>query len=147
MWHQKYSRIPFKSKGRALTLEDAIKNGLDCWGLICLVFLLELGIVLPSYVELYHDTEDAETICAIMLQERARLWRDVDRPEAFDVIGLLDNGTPTHMAIAISGNQMLHCQKGCGTVIQGFPSMRWPSNRILGFARYAGSGDTSEHAN
>lgn len=127
-WAEKYVGIPFKEKGRD-------EKGLDCYGLVCLVYKNELGIDLPSYSELYENTKDKAHISKLIFDESANKWQDVDKPKSFDVVTLNMLGVPMHVGIVLDIGYMLHCAYGVGTVIERYDGMKW-QNKIEGFNRY-----------
>lgn len=121
-----YVGIPFKEKGRD-------ESGLDCWGLVRLWYKNELGVDLPSYLNVYSHTKEkvvAETIAA----ESSAHWRSVDTPERGDVVLLRVMGLPWHVGVYLGGNKFLHVQQGCDSIIENLDSTRW-RNRILGYVR------------
>jgi cell wall-associated NlpC family hydrolase len=131
MWWERYIGIPFKQKGRDLT-------GFDCWGLICDVYLTELSIKLPDYLNSYSDTsKDFVEISSIMGSEKERIAFPVTSPKAFDVILLRMRGLPMHVGLVTRENFMIHCADGVGVSFEDYTSPRWKS-RVMGFYRYAG---------
>ena len=55
MWSNDYIKVPFKDHGRT-------KEGSDCWGLARIIYQERLGIILPTYDEVYSDTLDRKGI-------------------------------------------------------------------------------------
>lgn len=135
MWYQDYQHIHFKDKGRALTLKEA-RGGVDCWGLVRLVYHLQRGILLPSYDECYSDTKDGDAITPHILTVKEQHWHDVTDPLPFDLIILKVKGLPWHVGMVVKPGKMLHCGEGFGTVFEDYPSKRWPTHNIVGFVRY-----------
>lgn len=127
-WQKKYERVPFVERGR-------IMSGADCWGLVCLVYAQERGIVLPSYAEAYESTDDRARLAEIVSHESQQGWQAVDRPQPFDVILLKMGGIPSHVGIVIDRQRMIHCQRDIGTAIEKINSIRWRDN-VAGFFRW-----------
>lgn len=127
MWWQKYIGIPFAEKGRDI-------KGVDCWGLVRMVYKNELGIELPSYDREYVDSTDREVLARLVHAEDEKLWHHPEKPKPFDVIIITMLGMPTHVGIVIDGGRMLHCLKGADTVCERFNGLKW-SKKVQGFAR------------
>lgn len=127
-WASKYIQIPFGEKGRD-------HNSCDCWGLACIVYKEERGIILPSYTEVYESTNDREILRQTIKSESNQFWQQVKKPEPFDMVLLKMRGIPMHVGIVIDNNNMLHCLKGVGTAIERFNSIKWQSN-VMGFWRW-----------
>lgn len=128
MWWNAYIGTPFAEKGRD-------KSGLDCWGLVRLVYAEHLQIDLPSYAERYRDTNDRETLNALVEAEKNCKWVAVDKPKPYDVVILTMLGLPTHVGVVVNSRQMLHCLKGSNTVLEDFTSLKW-RHRVKGFLRW-----------
>lgn len=128
MWQNKYIGIPFEEKGRSA-------QGLDCWGLVALIYKQERGIILPDYLDVYETTNDREILAKTIREERESKWIDPKEPKEFDVIILNMRGVPMHCGIVIRPGLMIHSSKDINTVIEKYDSMRW-KNKVMGFARY-----------
>lgn len=127
-WYKKYIGIPFVDKGRD-------ESGLDCWGLVRLVYKNELGIDLPSYCEDYESTNDYEILRDIVTLEKGQRWKAVKEPKEFDVIILNMRGMPIHVGIVTKKDHMIHCALGIGTVHEHSGVAKW-KHRVAGYARW-----------
>lgn len=130
-WAQEYRKIPFLEKGRD-------EKGVDCWGLVRLIYKIEKSIELPSYAELYEDTEQADVISRLIEQEKKIHWLEFPKditPEPFDVIILRMRNRPMHVGIVIDQDDMIHCVDKVGVAVESYRRMKWKDN-VLGFARW-----------
>lgn len=123
-----YQRIPFHEKGRSF-------YGCDCWGLVKLIYKQECAIILPGYDEMYENTRDAEPLARIINEEKNITWREVKKPEMFDVVLLRMRGLAAHVGLITAPKFMIHCMDGAGTTHEKYDSLRW-GNKVLGFYRY-----------
>lgn len=129
MWYQQYVGTPFVEKGR-----DA--KGLDCWGLVRLVYMQERKILLPDYLELYESTNDRELLSEIISTESGAHWEAVvDSPQPFDVAILKMMGVPMHVGVVTKPNHIIHCAQGIGTTHEHLGTARW-KHRVVGFVRW-----------
>jgi cell wall-associated NlpC family hydrolase len=132
LWFGKYMNIEFAEKGRTI-------EGLDCWGLVQLVYKHELGIELPDYLECYETTNDRDKLAEVINKESDLYWKHpkLGEEKEFDIIILNMRGVPMHVGIVTKQGYMIHCAKGINTVHENYKNMRW-ANKIKGFARYDG---------
>lgn len=127
MWWNDYIGIDFKEKGRD-------RSGLDCWGLVCLVYREKLNTILPSYENAYATTNSLDQINTHIVGTR-NLWDAVSAPHEFDVILLKIKQMPVHVGLVTKAGFMLHCERGVGVVHERYDGLKW-GNRISGFCRY-----------
>ncbi len=132
-WVRDYLGIPFKAQGRT-------RGGLDCWGLITLVYLEQFYIELPDYLDHY----DAESPPAQLkwlffsgLQEP--VWSPVEPAdvEAGTMVLLRIFGQPSHCGVMIGPGEMLHSWKGSDSCVSPIGGTRWRHN-LAGFVKYSG---------
>jgi len=100
----KYLNIPYKSKGRDF-------SGVDCYGLLLLIFKEEKNIILPDYTENKELREWYHTKDVHVLDNIAKLWRPVKNEEfkVFDVHNFLDeHHILSHVGINIGDFKFLH---------------------------------------
>jgi len=132
-WVTQYLQIPFVERGRT-------RAGLDCWGLIKLVYGDQRGIELPSYAEDYATTTDAEEITALCRGEVATCWQEVPIAEArlFDVAILRILGEPIHFALVLDPPYMLHTMRGSWShAADRYDSLIW-QRRLQRMVRWQG---------
>jgi cell wall-associated NlpC family hydrolase len=127
----RYVGIPYRAGGRDFC-------GIDCWGLVRLVYDEELGIELPTYDGIFAGKEDAHAAGEVMATE-SRKWQQVQRWQPFDVLLLrLGAGIPTHVAVYLGNGLMLHALDGADSTIERTDSLKW-RKRIQGAYRHAGN--------
>jgi len=125
-----YIGIPHKPQGRD-------RNGVDCWGLVCLVYA-DMGVALPHYDGWYARTDEMEALHSVADTERTR-WKQVNTPQPLDVV-LLNVPTskgrfPAHVGLVEDSGMMLHAEHGRDVAREMYTGKRW-GNRIEGFFHY-----------
>lgn len=126
---KQYIGLKFKNRGRT-------KDGVDCWGLVRLIYKEQYNIELPSYDDEYNSSYNInETRDAII--EHAKEWTQISKEAAStgDVIVLRLSGYPTHVGIVIEKGKMLHIIEGTDAVIENYDNRLW-EHRIVGFFRH-----------
>jgi len=127
MWYNKYIDIPYKDGGR-----DA--SGLDCWGLVRLVYADQFDIQLPSLSEQYSTAKDHQQVSEVLAREKEN-WTIQNTPEVGDVIVFKMLGTETHVGVYIGENKFLHIREGVDSVVESVESRLW-KNRLVGYFKY-----------
>lgn len=134
---RKYLQIPFKDKGRDF-------DGVDCWGLVYLIYKEELGIELPLYLDGYSkaNTEEVEKI----ISENKGTWKQITKEEAsaFDAVlmrSILRTEArsivaETHVGIMISPTSFIHIEDSIGVNVCHLNRDQRVVNRIVGFFKY-----------
>jgi len=122
-----YIGIPFKSRGRD-------RNGVDCWGLLRLIYREQLGIELPSYGEEYDSALDYRAVLTT-IERHMHEWKPVTDARIWDAVLLRIRGLPIHLGTVIGEGRMIHVTRGISTCIEGYTSPLW-RDRILGFFRH-----------
>lgn len=129
-WVNEYIGIPYKSRGRDRT-------GLDCWGLMCLVWAEKLGRPLPPYegVDWYKGQRPA-TIGSTAVEYASQFTPVPFGEEKLgDGILIRMRGHPFHLGLVLSPGWMLHTHEDAGACIENYHSMTW-RQRIDGIYRY-----------
>lgn len=121
--------IPYLDKGRSFV-------GLDCWGLLHLVFRELHGIELPSYAERYVTGADREAMARLIANEMED-WQEVTpgREKTFDGVLMREGKFPRHIGIVTQPGMLLHVEQGETSRIERYRS-GIIANRIVGFFRY-----------
>ena len=111
-WASRYVGLRFVSGGRD-------RRGVDCWGLVRLVFAEVAGIDLPS-----HDTVAADDLHAVIdrIREGAAIppWTTkvvLGEERALDVIVTAERRQPDHVGIVVAPGLVLHAQQASLSVI------------------------------
>src|SRR5262249_24720458 len=132
-WVALYVGLPFRSLGRD-------RAGVDCWGLVHLIYREVLRLEVPSYSEDYVTAYDCNEIGELVGRETyCSKWKPIPFGEECvgDVILIRLNGHPSHTGIVIGGRRFLHAREGSNSCIERYDDVRWV-RRVLGFYRYAG---------
>lgn len=130
-----YVGIPFQAGGRD-------RSGLDCWGLVRLVYAERMGIHLPSFDGVFSGQQDARAAGEIMQRESMR-WQQVQQWEPMDVLLMrVSASIPSHVGVYLGNCMMLHILDGIDSTIERADSLRW-RNRITGAYRHAGNRTTA----
>lgn len=128
-WTRDYIGLPFMPDGRD-------RAGIDCWGLVCLVYREQLDIELPSYSGVYTEaSREALRIVAGQYQSWRQNWEPVDFPRALDVVLFRIGGLNAHVGIVIDRRHMLHILSGIDSCIEAYAGLIW-RDRLQGFYRW-----------
>lgn len=130
VWTDDYIGLPFSPDGRN-------RDGLDCWGLVCLIYHERLGIDLPDYRGIFVD----QSLSSLKAAARAyasgkESWQRVDAPQMYDVVMLRTGKYLWHVGIVIDNRRMLHVMEGIDSTIEEYTGLMW-KNRVEEFRRYA----------
>lgn len=127
-----YVGIPYQRGGRT-------RDGLDCWGLVRLVYAEQRGIELPSFVEF--DNGQAARVAELVAQQKER-WIPIDSPLPGDVVVLRLEGHEAHVGLVVEQGRMLHALDGVGSSVERFDTGKW-RHRVGGFYRYDASAQSA----
>jgi cell wall-associated NlpC family hydrolase len=112
-WSGRYVGLPWQDGGR-----DG--GGVDCWGLVRLVYSFELGIDLPTYGEIPARSLIA-VARAVSAGKDGEDWRAVENglQTAFDVcvMRLSGRGATGHVGVMIDTRNVLHVEAACDAAI------------------------------
>ncbi len=130
-WWGDYIGLPFVDGGRDW-------SGVDCWGLVRLVYAHELAVDLPDYGEI--AASDLRALSGIMMAGAWSdpAWRPVERPRDFDVAVMTFYGKRAvgHVGVMIGESAVLHIERQMHAAV--VPLSHWTiKNRIKCFRRHA----------
>ena len=126
---RKYIGIPFKDGGRDF-------DGLDCWGLVRLVWKEERGIEMPDMGDEYSSAFERGDVGPLFEKYTAQDWnRDVTKlkRKPLDVLAFTFGGLELHAGLWIAPGEMLHVMRGMATAIERYDQAKWAKrlHRIL----------------
>lgn len=123
---EKYIGIPYLANGRDT-------KGIDCWGLVRLIYKQEYNIDLPSLAEDYHMDDNARIEELVNFYKEG--WEPTENISAGDVVVFKVLGADTHVGVAISSTHFIHARSEHDSAIESFSSGRWKT-RIVGSYKY-----------
>lgn len=123
-----YVGLPFVERGRT-------RAGVDCWGLLRLVYADRLRIVLPSFGDAY-TLEDAEALAALIEGGKGP-WVEIpagnERPG--DGVLMTLDGLARHVGVVGPRGYILHIERGTGSLMERADGARL-KRRIVGYFRH-----------
>lgn len=135
-WASDYVGLPFKDRGRD-------RNGVDCWGLVRLVYAERLSITLPDFAEI--RSRDWRAVArAIADAVDTDEWLPVIRgaEKEYDVVVMRGHSDGArvlsvrdHVGIVAPGGCLLHVEEGCDAVVPKLHSVT-VKDRIAGVYRF-----------
>lgn len=130
-WVARYVGLEFMARGRSI-------EGVDCWGLVRLVYAERFGVDLPSHSTGYQASDDAPGIARVFEQESSA-WRAIDAAEARvgDVaVFRVDGREGGHVGLIVARGLMLHSWGGTKSCLERTDSRLW-SPRLVAVMRHA----------
>lgn len=136
MWPEKYIGLPYKTLGRDL-------NGIDCYGLVYLIFKHELGIDLPIINTGYDNGLNCQNVAPVFEQGLKdfisdSLFKKTDKIKEFNVILFRRSGYISHIATCVDKRTFIHADLGAASCIENINRNYW-KNRIVGVYEYTGT--------
>ncbi len=109
-------------------------DGLDCWGLVRLIYKDQFNIDLPSYVDQY-NADDTHSTLAELIAISKESWTKTDSPVVGDVLLLRAEGSLSHVGVVISPTHFIHVIEDVNVAIERYDQGKWKS-RLEGAYRY-----------
>lgn len=133
-WTDLYMGIPFKPDGRD-------RNGLDCYGLICLIYKEQLGIEIPDYKGIFENNcfTTLKKVAQIIKEDKDKGWTVISKGEQkeFDGIVLRTGKFQWHLGVVVNSMNMIHIIQGAEVIVEPYESLLW-KHRVAEFRRYSG---------
>jgi cell wall-associated NlpC family hydrolase len=128
-WTSDYVGLPWRFAGRD-------PGGVDCWGLLWLVYRDVLMIDVASYKHETLDAPEREQIAALLTSDRNKSpWVSVEREQPFDMAVFRRAGIESHVGIVVERGRMLHILHGGESRIERFDQGRWKP-KLIGLHRH-----------
>lgn len=129
-WTDPFIALPYLDFGRS-------RAGVDCWGLVTVVFQDMAGISLPSYAGQYVSVEEhCEIDGLISAAKDSQVWKRVDgmaRP--LDIAVFRRGRLDAHVGVVVSDGLMLHMVGNDQSKIEHYNNGRW-APRLTGIYRH-----------
>lgn len=119
--------IPFADRGRDF-------DGVDCWGLVRLVYSRAFDIYLPSFADGYERADEREIVAVLIDEGRGSPWWPVEAPQTGDVAVIRRGGLPTHVGVVV-GYRLLHADRGAASSLVPLDHVRI-RRRLAGYYRH-----------
>jgi len=126
---EKYIGIPFLDKGRTI-------EGLDCWGLLCLIYKEQFNIELPTFIDEYPTATNFAEVGSL-IESNMHTWIKIEQDTRRVGDGILMRlfGYPVHVGILVDKQRMIHVFRGTNTCLQRIYGTSW-KKRIHGIYRH-----------
>ena len=128
-WAAKYIGLPYAPNGRS-------KAGVDCWGLLVLVYAAEWGIVLPDIPGISQVPTHLQGI--ILEKEAVRDWWEIALPFDGCAVAMTKQSTIHHVGIwaEIDGGKVIHCVPHQNVVADTLRNLRLRGYRQAQFYKH-----------
>lgn len=127
-WSDKYIGIPWHAGGR----HELMGGGLDCWGLLRMVYAKELDIPLESFTGA--NSFNGQQVAAMMAGNMLD-WVRVNKPRPFDGVLLRKSGWACHVGVMVDGTRFLHVDQDVDACLERIGGPLW-QERVAGFYRH-----------
>ncbi|MDB5618474.1 NlpC/P60 family protein [Tardiphaga sp.] len=130
-WSRDYVGLPWAFAGRD-------RNGVDCWGLLWLIYRDVVKVEVASYAAETMDAPEREQIAQLLSADRVRSpWVSVEPGSAreFDMVVFRRGGLDSHIGIVVSPGRMLHIMHGGEARVESFDAGRWKA-KLIGVHRH-----------
>lgn len=118
---QQYIGIPFLDHGRD-------REGCDCWGLVRLVYMEQLGAELPDMGDSYSEAYARGEVSAAMAEEGGKGWCvDVTAGpwQPLDIMVFTRAGVECHVGLYVRPGEMLHVIEGTAAAYERYDTVKW----------------------
>lgn len=129
-WVAEYVGLPYKPLGRDRT-------GVDCWGLLALIWRERFGRELPDYEALRWSAGADPRQVGSGAREYASQFVHVapGQERLGDGVLLRMRGHPLHVGLVLEPGWMLHTHEAANSCIESYTTSLW-KHRVIGLYRY-----------
>ena len=129
-WVSKYIGLPYEAGARG-------PERVDCWGLACMVYAQEFGIVLPQYPGLSLEAKPVE--CSDAIKEGlANSWEETSAPFEGALVAMGERVAIHHIGIFVPSEvgRILHCWETQRVVLDLVRVLRLRGLKTIKFYRH-----------
>jgi sulfur carrier protein ThiS len=123
---EQYIGLPYAEKGRDV-------SGVDCWGLVRLIYKNELQIDLPSFSVEYTQTDTARI--EELIAQYKEGWQEAQEPAVGSIVLFRVFGNESHVGVVVSPTHFIHVRENQDSVIESLNSASW-ARRVVGYFNY-----------
>lgn len=126
-WWARYVGIPFVDGGRGF-------DGLDCWGLVRLIYAEQAGLELPLYGEI--SARDLAAV-ARAIRTGQDAWFEPERPAALDAVTmrLTSRSWVGHVGVMVDARRLIHIEEKTAAAVVPVDHFT-VRDRIAGYRRH-----------
>ena len=128
-WAGPYVGLPYRDMGRD-------SAGVDCWGLVRLIWADLRGVTVEGFEGGYSDPADRAGLDSLIRGElpfHAVVGAGAER--VFDAVFFRQMGHVSHCGVVCGPGVMLHARPGSGVVVDDYRRGLWAA-RLYGFYRH-----------
>jgi cell wall-associated NlpC family hydrolase len=131
-WVERYIGIPYVEAGR----DPVADGGLDCWGLLVLIWREQYGVDLPAYDGPHWAKGANRAAIAAAIRAEQERYTDVAAGAEREGDGILLRllGQPLHVGLVVAPGWMIHTHETAAVCIESYRGMAW-ARRVMGFRR------------
>lgn len=125
-WLREFVGIPRVVAGRS-------RAGVDCYGILWLVYRDVLGIEVASYANETLDAKERAEVADLIAGGRViSPWRQVEigTEREFDMVVFRRGGIESHIGVVVEPGRMLHVVDENGSYVETYASGRWNARLI-----------------
>jgi len=128
-WALRYIGLPFVDGGRD-------RNGVDCWGLLCLVYSEIDQIELPLHP--HFRCADVLAVSREIANQVAAQWTEIPKPVERCAVAMSQQVIPHHVGLWTQddGGKVIHAWNGLAVAAESIRRLRLRGMRTIKFYRY-----------
>lgn len=117
----KYIGIPYVVAGRSLERD----GGLDCWGLVRVIFQDLFNFELPAYESINTHLSVNQASEMLVNTPLYKNCEEVLEVQEGDLLLFNIVGNPLHIGYALSSTHMIHADRKTGSTVENFRGKKW----------------------